>query len=127
MIKKLEITEEEFLERVNGKIRTLSRDYRPRSNINTYKYKCTSKNFLSQNVYPVKFVDRTKSNILDYEDPKAIAITVCEFAKHKTLVDSVLCDSDWYDESRGALTNVDIIVYRCLGCDRLYCSPLRVY
>ena len=96
--------------------RTLSARSWPGQGARTHEYLVSAADFLAGDVYLVRFVDRSRTRIVAWDDPQAAPITVREFARHPEFVREVL--EDWSGAGPGPINNAELIVLHCSGCDR---------
>ena len=66
-----EIGEVEWVAVSNVRATTLSRFYRPASDLRACVYECAAEDFLSAETYLVRFTDPTRTRLVNYDDPRA--------------------------------------------------------
>ena len=82
----------------------------------TYEYPATVAEFLSEAVYLPRHVSPGGDKLLPWDDPQANPISAGELAKNPDFVREVL--DGWYQEELGPITQAELAVMHCSGCDR---------
>lgn len=111
-----EISEEEWTRVANARATTLSRSYRPASDLRACVYDCPAEDFLSEKTYLVRFTDSTRKRLVNYDDPCAQPITIDDFSKNPVFVETLL--NGWYRSELGPISHADLVTMHCTGCGR---------
>jgi hypothetical protein len=107
------ISYEDFLITALRDCRTVSRTARPTEGEVAYEYDCRLEEFVRKPIYSARFVDDTRTQFRNYDNPEARAIRIEELARLSPLVRSQL--EKW---STRDVTEISVITLHCTGCQR---------
>ena len=117
MNEKTPISIPEFYRRLQAQDgRPLSVRSWPGQDPETYEYTATVAEFLSEAIYLPRHVNPGGDRLLPWDHPQANPITARELAENPVFVREVL--DDWYQEELGPITQAELAVLHCSGCDR---------
>ena len=107
----------EFYRRLEAQdCRSQSVRYWPEQDPRTYEYTISAKDFLAGGVYLPRHASPGRNRLLPWYDPRANPITARELAENPGFVREVL--DGWYQEELGPITQAELAVLHCSGCDR---------
>lgn len=100
-----------------GVCTTLSARCRPLKNEESYEYESTVGEMLERDVFPVRYVNSGRNNLVSWDSPDAHPILFSDYVKNDTFM-GILLDN-WYKESLGQISETSLITLRCSECARI--------